>query len=513
MATDESSRNKKFKKNDECDYLIIGGGATGMAFSDTLLTNSKTPLKVIMVDHHNTPGGQWNDSYEFVQLHQPSSMYGVESKKLELSPDHRATRVEILQYYADVQEELETKYEFEFLGDTTIDLAQLIENGNDNTNTTNNYTIKKRTTGISRTIHVRKRIVDARNLEPDLPVSTPPKFTFSDKISVAPVNDIVNISVDDKGNNKLKQKHFVVVGGGKTGMDAISHLLTKKDVSLENLLWIVPNDAWITAREKIGNCIDLLYTCSKLQASDDKEGDNDSDKTKKEIGSEFLQRGFHEWEKQGHIYRIDPSIVPTKFKDATLSLKELKTLQNTVPRKLFNGRVSEITDKGNMIFQDGSTIELPFPVEDTLFIHCSAGAFHFTKGNKSPPPIFDNNTIVIQDVYGTPGFCFVGSMLGKLESMTHLSDDERNAMTLTPKPSPSTSPLGPSGGDVVTTIGRDHVFVQRARNLNKWLQYPALRKWMFQSRLFHLADSDAKTVSDKVNYIFKVLNENGILMD
>lgn len=92
MATDESSRNKRFKKNDECDYLIIGGGATGMAFSDTLLANSKTPLKVIIVDQHNTPGGQWNDSYEFVQLHQPSSMYGVESKKLELSPDHRATR-------------------------------------------------------------------------------------------------------------------------------------------------------------------------------------------------------------------------------------------------------------------------------------------------------------------------------------------------------------------------------------------------------------------------------------
>lgn len=287
--------------------------------------------------------------------------------------------------------------------------------------------------------------------------------------------------------------------------DAVSHLLTNNNVSPENLLWVVPNDAWITAREKIGNCIDLLYTCSKLQASDYAD--------ENEIGSDFLQRGFHLWEKQGHIYRIDPSVVPTKFKDATLSLDELKILQGAVPQKVQKGRVSEITDKGEMIFQDGTTTKLPFPVEDTLFIHCSAGAFNFTKSNNSPPPIFDKNTIIIQDMYGTPGYCFVGSILARLETMAELSDDERNAMALAPKPSPPTSPLGASGGDTVATVGRDHVFVQRARNLHKWLQIPELRDWMFQNRLFHLSDSDPKTVSDKLDYTFKVLQDNGVLFD
>jgi hypothetical protein len=288
-------------------------------------------------------------------------------------------------------------------------------------------------------------------------------------------------------------------------MDAVSHLLTKKEVSPENLLWVVPNDGWITARENIGNCIDLLYTCSKLHASDYAH--------EKEIGSDFLQRGFHEWEKQGHIYRIDPSVVPTKFKDATLSLEELTILQGAVPQKVQKGRISEITNKGEMIFQDGTTMELPFPVDDTLFIHCSAGAFNFTKSNKSPPSIFEKNTIIIQDIYGTPGFCFVGSILARIETMTELSDDERNAMTLAPKPSPPTSPLGASGGDTVATVGRDHGFVQRARNLHKWLQIPELSDWMFQNRLFHLADSDPKTVSDKLDYIFKVLKANGVVFD
>ena len=134
-------KNLITNNNDDnvCDYLIIGGGASGWSFTDTLLGTSKQPLRVIMVDQHNTPGGQWNDSYEFVRLHQPSSMYGIESMKLEVenknstTTDHRATRIELLQYYANVQKELEKKHDFEFVGDTTFDLAQLTENsGNDN---------------------------------------------------------------------------------------------------------------------------------------------------------------------------------------------------------------------------------------------------------------------------------------------------------------------------------------------------------------------------------------------
>ena len=97
--------------DNECDYLVIGGGATGMAFSDSLLKNSKDQnLSVIVVDKHETPGGQWHDSYNFVQLHQPSKGYGVESKKLEYGAadeeNHRAKRSEILQYYHDVQRDL-----------------------------------------------------------------------------------------------------------------------------------------------------------------------------------------------------------------------------------------------------------------------------------------------------------------------------------------------------------------------------------------------------------------------
>ena len=64
----------------ETDYLIIGSGAVGLAFADTLL--SVTDAHVTIVDRHGKPGGHWNDAYSFVTLHQPSAFYGVNSMTL-----------------------------------------------------------------------------------------------------------------------------------------------------------------------------------------------------------------------------------------------------------------------------------------------------------------------------------------------------------------------------------------------------------------------------------------------
>ena len=62
------------------DYLIVGAGASGMAFADTLLSESSATI--ILVDKEHKPGGHWNHAYPFVTLHQPSAFYGVSSKEL-----------------------------------------------------------------------------------------------------------------------------------------------------------------------------------------------------------------------------------------------------------------------------------------------------------------------------------------------------------------------------------------------------------------------------------------------
>ena len=53
----------------ETDYLVVGAGAMGMAFVDTLL--SETDKTVALVDAGHQPGGHWTAAYPFVRLHQP----------------------------------------------------------------------------------------------------------------------------------------------------------------------------------------------------------------------------------------------------------------------------------------------------------------------------------------------------------------------------------------------------------------------------------------------------------
>jgi hypothetical protein len=108
-----------------CDYLVIGAGASPLAFIDTLLTELPE-TKVIMIDKKAAPGGHWVDSYDFVRLHQPSIVYGVASKQLEgnwlklmatkltLPWNHRATKQELLSYFGSFVDEKVKSGQLEF---------------------------------------------------------------------------------------------------------------------------------------------------------------------------------------------------------------------------------------------------------------------------------------------------------------------------------------------------------------------------------------------------------------
>ena len=96
------------------DYLVIGSGATAMAFVDTML--KETDATFLMVDRRPKVGGHWNDAYPFVRLHQPSSFYGVASRplgrhKLDETGFNKghfelATGVEVTHYYHSLMDEV-----------------------------------------------------------------------------------------------------------------------------------------------------------------------------------------------------------------------------------------------------------------------------------------------------------------------------------------------------------------------------------------------------------------------
>ncbi len=73
--------------NMDTDYFIVGSGASGLAFADTLV--QETDAHITIVDRHAKPGGHWNDAYPFVALHQPSAFYGVNS--LDLGTNRKDT--------------------------------------------------------------------------------------------------------------------------------------------------------------------------------------------------------------------------------------------------------------------------------------------------------------------------------------------------------------------------------------------------------------------------------------
>jgi glycine/D-amino acid oxidase-like deaminating enzyme len=51
------------------DYLVIGAGASGLAFTDTLVAHAD--VDVVLVDRNDAPGGHWVHAYPFVVLHSP----------------------------------------------------------------------------------------------------------------------------------------------------------------------------------------------------------------------------------------------------------------------------------------------------------------------------------------------------------------------------------------------------------------------------------------------------------
>jgi len=92
----------------DTDYLVVGAGASGLAFADTLLAEAN--VAVTLVDRREAPGGHWQQVYPFVRLHTPSAFYGVNS--LALRDDRidqtgenagfyeRATGQEVRDYFA-----------------------------------------------------------------------------------------------------------------------------------------------------------------------------------------------------------------------------------------------------------------------------------------------------------------------------------------------------------------------------------------------------------------------------
>src|SRR4051794_33860353 len=217
----------------ETDYLVVGAGALGMAFVDSLVAHSDAD--VIMVERRHRPGGHWLDSYPFVQLHQPSMNYGVNSKPLGLDrvePDgrdagfyERASGTEICGYFDEVmRHRLLASGRVRF-----FPMCDYVGDGRFRSRLTNRVT----------EVDVRRRVVDATYMASRVPATEPPPFEVAADARCVPVGGLANVESPPAG--------YVIVGGGKTALDAACWLLDQ-GTSPDDICWIRPRDSWLLNR-------------------------------------------------------------------------------------------------------------------------------------------------------------------------------------------------------------------------------------------------------------------------
>ena len=420
----------------ETDYLVIGAGATGMAFTDSLIAESDAD--VVMVDRRHRPGGHWNDAYPFVRLHQPSAFYGVNSRVLgtdaidEVGPNagfyHRATAAEICDYFYRVLEEhLLPSGQVHFFG-----MSDYVGDRS------NEHRLVSRLTGETTTVRVRHKVVDATYLETAVPSTHTPPFSVDPDASLIPVNGLVDLTEAGSG--------YTVIGAGKTAMDACTWLLDS-GVAPDAIRWIRPRDAWLLDRAFAQplDCLPALLEGVSLNLEAAAEAEDVADL-------------FRRLEASGQLVRLDPTVEPTMYRCATVSQAELESLR-TIDNVVRQGRVVRVgTDE--IVMEEGS---IPTDARQ-VHVDCSAAGLRV----KPARPIFEPGRITLQQVR-TCQPTFNAALVGFVEASR--GDDAARNRLCPPNRYPS------AAVDWIPATATS----QRAES--NWFAEPDVMAWMERSRL------------------------------
>jgi len=415
------------------DYLVIGSGAVGMAFVDTLLEESDA--NIIMVDRYAKPGGHWNHAYPFVTLHQPSQFYGVPSKELSKGIKDEsglnkglfdlASGQEVSAYFEEVMNHT-------FLPSGRVRYFPLCDYKGDKK-------FESILTGQAYEVEVSNKTVDATFLKTTVPSTHTPNFKIEDGVRFMPLNNMPLIEHPPVG--------FVIIGGGKTGIDACLWLL-EQSVDPDKITWIVSRDAWLLDRintqptseffnSTVGNLANQFEAISK---------------------STSIDNMFNLLEEAGVFVRIDKNVTPQMFHGATISQLELKELQK-LKNVIRLGRVQSISL--DSIVLDRGTIQT---TRNHIHIDCSASAI----SNLSSKKIFQEDIITPQTVRAYQPV-FSASVIAYVEANYNDDKTKNNLCQVVPLPNHDTDWISMTATQMV--------------NQMTWAQDKGLRKWVKENRL------------------------------
>jgi hypothetical protein len=382
----------------ETDYLVVGAGATSLAFCDALIEVDQD-ADIVVVDRRSAPGGHWNDAYPFVRLHQPAACYGVNSRRLgddqidevgfNAGLYEQAGRFQICDYYRQVMDEhLRASGQVRFfpmtdyLGLESADVAFVAS-----------------LTGARTEVKVRRAVVDARYLEPSIPSRHRPSFVVAPDVRCVPVSELVDVREPATG--------YTVLGGGKTGSDACTWLLLN-GVDPGDIRWVRARDAWLWNRAQL-QPLDLVTDTI----------DGVSRGVEAAAVAESTDDLFALLEACGQLLRYDPDVVPTMYHGATLSVAELAALR-AIENVVRLGHVQAIAAT-EIQLERGAVATDP----GQLYIDCSAAGL----GKAPARPIFEPGRITLQCI-STAFPTFNAAVIGYIEASR--GDDDVAKARLSP---------------------------------------------------------------------------------
>lgn len=428
------------------DYLIVGAGAVGLAFADTLL-DEDPDCHVTFVDKHARPGGHWNDAYSFVALHQPSAFYGVNSMAFpsEQIDDHGPNKgLYALASGAEVTAYFERVMNHRLLPSGRVAYHRLSAfTGRDEDGTAR---IKGVLSGEEQTITVRRKLVDATFYQTSVPSTHKRAFAVDEGVAITIPGGLPELWKDPAsipGN-------FVILGGGKTAMDTGVWLI-EAGVDPTRIHWVRPRDSWLNNRKFIQPGEEFLGATVENQIAH----------LKAFAEAEDGHGVFEALERGGYMLRIDPDMRPEMYHYAVISEGEIALLRQ-IAQVIRKGRVTRIA-RGALHF--GEVVHaVP---EDALFIDCTARAVPFTAEANSGPQ-FRGDTIVLQPVH-VPLVTFSAALTAFLEA--HYPDDATK------------NQLARTGGLTDTPETFPYAFMMNLMNRGTWSQTPEISAWLAKSRL------------------------------
>ena len=375
------------------DYLVIGSGAVGMAFVDTMLEESDATF--LMVDRHHLPGGHWNDAYPFVRLHQPSASYGVASRELgnnridETGSNkgffELASGAEVLAYFEQIMRE-------QFLPSGRVQyfpMSDYLGEGR----------FRSLLSGEEYETEIAKKTVDGTYFNTSVPSTHKRKYEVDESVACVTPNELPR-----RASN---YRRFTIVGGGKTAMDAGVWLLDH-GADPDSIRWIISRDSWLINRASTQRGPEFFFPVIGGVA----------DQMEASAAATSPEDLFERLEKAGVMLRINPSVTPSMFHYATISEGEVNQLRR-IKNVIRQGRVASIgADK--IVMRNGETV---FADPDTLYIDCTATAVAFSSETK---PIFEPDRITIQSVY-SPLITMSASLVGYVEA-NYQTDQEKNQL-------------------------------------------------------------------------------------